>query len=105
MTANARAEWKDPAYNRRILEEAGFEVETSLVDAEVQVKDLRKWCELAWGFAGNPIEGWMPADEEQWDEAVNAIHEALGGNEDYEDNGKGGGVLRMIANVVTVFKP
>ncbi|KAI4142942.1 MAG: hypothetical protein LQ340_007152 [Diploschistes diacapsis] len=99
-----RSDWKDPEYVKGVMERAGFSAEMSKLDTKLSFESTRGWCELAWSLLGAPVGGWTPQDEEKFEQAVDVMTENLAGSEYFESNGKGGGAVRMIANVATVRK-
>ena len=99
-----RRDWQNPAYVKRTMEEAGFGVEMSKLETTLSFEDTRKWCALAWGMLGAPMGGWTPTDEEKWDQAVETMTKTLEASEYFESNGRGGGIVKMIANLATLRK-
>ncbi|MCJ1323794.1 hypothetical protein MMC10_000455 [Thelotrema lepadinum] len=100
-----RSAWKDPAFLQNALEKVGFSsVDMSKADVSLSFENTREWCALSWGLTGAPVGGWTPADEEKWDDAVENIVRTLEASEYFESNGRGGGRVRMSANVATVRK-
>ncbi|RYO97040.1 hypothetical protein DL765_011338 [Monosporascus sp. GIB2] len=98
--------WYNSGYLRSVVEQGGFQpekIQMFTVDTFCNIPDLRRWVTILWSYIGCPANGWAPADEERWDEAISTVIRRLEESPAYENKNKGG-VLSMKVNICIATK-
>jgi SAM-dependent methyltransferase len=102
--ALAVGDWKGDKL-RKTVDEAGWaDVQSLELTGYLQIKDLKRWATIAWGFLGAPPNGWTQDDEDKWDEAVAFIVNYLNAKEAWHVEEGGEHKIKMVATVLTVTK-
>ncbi|SPJ73704.1 uncharacterized protein FTOL_03434 [Fusarium torulosum] len=100
--------WEDTEVLRDVLIKGGFppdKVSLHQKDVHVAVGDLKRFSTMIWSFiAGTTTAGWLESDEENWDEAVDAVVEALALTKGFEKLEGGKNKIMFKANVAVATK-
>ena len=101
----SREVWKKASHLIKVLEKAGFvDVKNVQSDSTLVVRDMKRWATLAWSFLGPSTDGWKQADEDNFDEAVAVVYNALQKSEEFTSDGAGGAKVRVVANIAIARK-
>lgn len=100
--------WEDTEVLRDVLIKGGFspdKVSLHQKDVHVTVGDLKHFSTMIWSFiAGTTTAGWLESDEENWDEAVDAVVEALALTKGFEKLEGGKNKIMFKANIAVATK-
>ncbi|KAM0206810.1 hypothetical protein ACHAQI_008035 [Fusarium lateritium] len=100
--------WEDAEVLRDVVIEGGFwpdKVSLHQRDVHVTIGDLKRFSTMIWSFiAGTTTTGWLESDEEKWDEAVDAVVEALTLTKGFEKLEGGKNKIMFQANVAVAIK-
>jgi SAM-dependent methyltransferase len=100
--------WEDAEVLRDVLIKGGFspdKVSLHQKDVHVTVGHLKRFSTMIWSFiAGTTTAGWLESDEKKWDEAVDAVVEALALTKGFEKLEGGKNKIMFKANVAVATK-
>jgi SAM-dependent methyltransferase len=100
--------WEDAKVLQDVLIKGGFspdKVSLHQKDVHVTIGDLKRFSTMIWSFiAGTTTAGWLESDEEKWDEAVDAVAEALTLTKGFEKLEDGKNKIMFRANVAVATK-
>ena len=99
--------WCQPAFLEQLKVSAGFErdrVQLATTDVVLRVGDVRQWATVMWSFMGSSSAGWLPSDEQHWDEATNVIVREINNSSAYRATESGDKALHVVANIVIAIK-
>ncbi|KAM0242132.1 hypothetical protein ACHAP5_007369 [Fusarium lateritium] len=100
--------WEDAEALRDVVIIGGFspdKVSLHQKDVHVTIGDLKRFSTMIWSFiAGTSTAGWLESDEEKWDEAVDAVVEALTLTKGFEKLEGGKNKIMFQANVAVAIK-
>jgi SAM-dependent methyltransferase len=100
--------WEDAELLRDVLIKGGFSADKVTLhhkDVHVTIGDLKRFSTMIWSFiAGTTTAGWLESDEEKWDEAVDAVAEALTLTKGFEKLEDGKNKIMFKANVAVATK-
>jgi hypothetical protein len=95
-------EWLKQETLRDFLVAGGFEeskISISTCDIFENAKDLKWLMTALWGYLGQRDIGWIPEDEEKWDEAVDVLVETMEKSPGVKKADNGGALLKFVVNV------
>jgi SAM-dependent methyltransferase len=97
------AKWSPPGFLQSVLEKGGFAQENiTMTKAKVTcgTPELTHFATMLWSFIGGTSEiGWIPADEENWDQAIEIVKKELAKTEGFKHLDGGKAQLEFIANI------
>lgn len=95
--------WYDVNFLRNAMQQGGFaagNIVMEQVPILVPLFDLHRYATMLWSFIGGTTSiGWLPSDEERWDEAINVIKSELRKTDGFEEREDGTFQLKFIGNI------